>query len=144
MNQKTKKFTTCLLIKTQGLADKAPKFTVTLNGVTQHCSGSQDNVASFDMLATLGHNILTIDLTNKNANDTVVDHEGKIVEDLNIQLFGFKVEQLDATDKIKQQAKYLTCDNQLENTNGFMHKNGRLTIEFQCPFFYFLRDCVAR
>ena len=144
MNQSPKKFSTCLLIKTQGLPDKQPEFVVTLNDVAQHPAGQQDDIVTFDMLAILGNNILTVDLLNKATNDTVVDSNGNIVNDLNVQLFRFSVDQFDATDKIKQQVTYLTCDNQIENTNGFMHKNGRLTMEFQCPLFYFLRDSVAR
>lgn len=144
MNQNPKKFSVCLLIKTQSLPDKHPEFIVTLNGTAEHPSGQQQDIVVFDMLACLGDNLLTIDLTNKNSNDTVVDDQGKIVGDLNIQLVKFSIEGFDATDKIKQQVKYLTCDGQFENTYGFMHKNGQLIIEFQCPLFYFLRDCVAR
>lgn len=144
MSQSPKKFSVCLLIKTQSLPDKRPEFIVTLNGAAEHPSGQQQDIVVFDMLASLGNNRLTIDLTNKNSNDTVVDSQGKIVGDLNIQLIKFSIEGFDATDKIKQQVKYLTYDGQFENTYGFMHKNGQLIIEFQCPLFYFLRDCVAR
>lgn len=144
MKQNTKKFSTCLLIKTQGLTNKQPEFIVTLNNVTQSFSGLQDDIVTVDMLAVLGNNVLTVDLLNKSANDTVVDSEGTIINDLNLNLFKFSVDGIDVTDRIKQQVKYLTCDNEFENTHGFMHKNGRLTIEFQCPIFYFLRDHILR
>ena len=144
MKQNPKKFSTCLLINIQKLTNKYPEFIVTLNNVTQESAGCQDGTVTFDMQANFGNNLLTIDLLNKEPTDTVVDSEGKILNDLNLNLFKFSVDGFDATDKIKQQVKYLTCDNQFENTYGFMHKNGRMTIEFQCPLFYFLRDHILR
>ena len=131
MKQSQKKFSTCLLIKTQQLPNKQPKIVVTLNDVTQIPVDGQDDVVTFNMLATIGNNLLTVDLLNKEANDTIANSEGKIIHDLTVNLFNFSVDRYDVTDKIKQQVKYLTCDNQIENTHGFMHKNGRLTIEFQ-------------
>jgi hypothetical protein len=142
MKQPKKKFLTCLLIKIQQLPNKQPEFIVTLNDVTQTPADCLDDVVTFNMLANIGNNLLTIDFLNKGANDTIADSEGQIIHDLTVNLFNFSIDHYDVTDKIKQQVKYLTYDNQIETTHGFMHKNGRLTIEFRCPLFYFLRDHV--
>ena len=144
MKQNLKKFSTYLLVKTQELPDKQPKFVVTLNGVEQEPYGKEDDCVTFNMLSIFGNNRLTIDFLNKKADDTKIDDNGNIINDLNLELYKFSVEDHNLTDKIKQQVKYFTCDNQFEETFGFMHKNGQLIVEFQCPLFYFLRDHIQR
>jgi hypothetical protein len=40
---------------------------------------------------------------------------------------------------MKQRANYIIQDGTQEYTNGFMHKNGVLTLNFVCPGFYFFK-----
>lgn len=140
MNLNSKKFSVYLLIKTQSLPSKRPEFSVSLNNVIQSPVADQDTGITFDMSAVFGNNILTVDLFNKDSSDTVVNEGGQIVADLNLEIIRLKVEDIDVTDQLKQRLTYFTCDNEYVDTYGFMHKNGQLTIEFQCPIFYFLRN----
>ena len=140
MRSTPKKFSVLLSIKTQVLPHKTPNFVVNLNEVRQQSTDIQDNVTIFDMLAHYGDNRLTVDFLNKDHTDTVVDLDGKIIRDLNVELVGLQVDNIEITNLAKQQVRYLAQDGQYENTYGFMHKNGRLTFEFQCPIFYFLRN----
>lgn len=140
MNQSSKKFSTYLSIKTQSLPNKLPDFSVSLNNLNQLPTHNQDNIVTFDMSAVFGNNVITIDFFNKHNSDTIVNASGQIVADLNLEIIELKIQDTDVTHQLKQRLTYVTCDQEYANTYGFMHKNGKLTIEFQCPIFYFLRN----
>jgi len=140
MNSNPKKFSACLWLKIQQLPNKRPDFLVMLNNTKQSATTANDDMMMFELTADFGDNVLTVDLCNKDSMDTWVNDQGQITHDLAVQMQKLTVDNLDITDQIKQHMTYLTCDSELANTYGYMHKNGRLTMQFQCPVFYYLRN----
>ena len=125
-----KKFKASLIIETQALPDKTPLYTITNNG--KSCE------AAFE--AEFGLNRLQIQLHNKESNDTQVDWQGRIVTDLNVQIQKFVIDNVDLSDHFKNSCLYITTDDQVEKTYGFMHKNGTITFDYICPPFLFVRN----
>jgi hypothetical protein len=111
-----------------------------LNGVVQIVTLAHDSVHVFNMTALFGDNQLTVDFLNKQPNDTLLDSNNKITHDLAVELIDFQVDAIDATSNIMQHLVYTTHDQENVSTYGYMHRNGRITLNFQCPIFYFLRN----
>ena len=140
MNTNLKKYSIYLQLNTQSAGNKAPAITVKLNDVEYTPSLQLENIVDFRMHGKLGDNLLTISLNNKTANDTVVDSESNIIQDLNVQVSKLEVDNIDVTNYTKNNNHYLTNDQETMNTHGFMHKNGTLSISLVCPGFYFFRN----
>ena len=119
---------------------KSPDYQVMLNDVVQTVCSTQDSLHVFNMSALFGDNQLTIDFLNKQPNDTLLDSNHQITHDLAVELINFQVDTIDATSNIMQHLVYITHDQENASTHGYMHKNGRITYNFQCPIFYFLRN----
>ena len=119
---------------------KSPDYQVMLNDVVQTVTLAHDSVHVFNMTALFGDNQLTVDFLNKQPNDTLLDSNNKITHDLAVELIGFQVDTIDATSCIMQHLVYTTHDQENVSTYGYMHRNGRITLNFQCPIFYFLRN----
>lgn len=111
-----------------------------LNNVSQTIFSTQDSVHVFNMSALFGDNKLTVDLLNKESTDTLLDSNHQITHDLAVELINFQVDTIDATSNIMQHLVYTTHDQENVSTHGYMHRNGRITLDFQCPIFYFLRN----
>jgi hypothetical protein len=139
MNNLTKKSSIYLSLNIQHTPSKNPAFVVRLNGVDQNSTNTQDQTYEYSMNGIFGPNLLTIEFTNKQPSDTQTDMHGNIIHDLTVELNQLLVDQFDVTTIMKQRGTYITCDGKQEHTNGFMHKNGVLTLNFICPGFYFLK-----
>jgi len=143
MKSNQKKFLTSLQLKLHQLPTKTPEFTVTFNGDVQTAQEVIDSVATFSMYSEFGENQLVIQFLNKDINDTLVDQDGNIISDLALEIKSMSVSGIDITHQIKKKSCYITVnDNTVQHTHyGYLHRNGHLTFDFQCPIFYFLRNC---
>jgi len=142
MRLNQKKFLTSLQIKLHKLSDKSPEFVVTLNGDTQVAVEQSNDITTFVMYSLFGNNQLVINFLNKDCNDTVVDANGNITNDLAVEFKTITIENVDITHEIKNISCYVPYgETQPQSTYGYMHKNGQLTVDYQCPIFYFLRNC---
>lgn len=142
MRLNQKRFLTSLQIKLHQLPAKTPDFTVTFNGNVQTAQEVNDSVATFVMYSDFGKNQLVVQFLNKDINDTMVDHNGNIVSDLAVEIKSMTVSDVDITHQIKKKSCYISVDNNTaQHTHGYLHKNGCLTFDFECPIFYFLRNC---
>lgn len=129
-----------LVLSQQKTPDKDPDILVRLDQRPEPLTSSHGTELRFDMSASVGQHVLSIMLSNKESSDTVCDANGNIVQDLNLQLKGFFIDEIDFTDYAKLNIKYITEQGIVERTYGFMHRNGVMTLEFSCPGFYFLRN----
>jgi hypothetical protein len=125
-----KKFTACLNIKTSSLPDKDPLYIIKNNG--RVCNDQFD--------ADFGDNQLEIEFLNKMPTDSQVDENGNIIADLNVEVQGLIVDGVDLTVQFKNNCVYVINDGGIEKTYGFLHKNGKVTFEFVCPPFLYLRN----
>lgn len=125
-----KKFTACLDIKTISLPNKIPLYVIKNNGKV--CGDRFD--------AEFGDNRLEIEFLNKMPNDSHVDENGNIIADLTVEIQGLTVDGVDLTMQFKNNCVYVINDGSIEKTYGFLHKNGKVTFEFVCPPFLFLRN----
>jgi|694.fasta_scaffold87851_4 hypothetical protein len=133
MKQKEKKFTVSLQIKEHATLAKTPSYRVYFNNTLQCINDT--------FTCDLGHHTIKIQLLNKTDVDTEVDHQGKVLQDLAIELISLKIDQFDITHNSKECAVYVDDKGTtIENTYGYMHKNGTLTISFTCPAFYYTRN----
>lgn len=140
MNTSLKKHLIYLSLKIQKVGEKTPNIVVKLNDTLCKCDKSTDDTIEFIMSGNFGNNLLTISLDNKSINDTAVDSDGNIIQDLNAQLLELNVDGISVIDYARQKNVYFTVDNSVENTYGFMHKNGTMSISIICPAFYMLRN----
>jgi len=127
---KQKKFLSSLQIKTSSLPDKIPLYVIKNN----------NKVCGVNFEAKFGINRLEIEFLNKGVNDTMVNESGEIVADLTVEIQNLIVDEVDLTTQLKTNGVYVTNDGDIENTYGFLHKNGKFTFEFICPPFLFLRN----
>jgi hypothetical protein len=130
-----KKSSLSLKINIKCLADKSPEFYVRLNQVELTNKNNQFNGST-----VVGSNTLEIIFLNKTDTDTKVDRDGNVLEDLAVIIDSLYVNDVDASNDCKQQGIYTTQDQKIENTNGFLHKNGVFCYKFMCPIFYHLRN----
>jgi hypothetical protein len=142
MKLNQKKFLTSLQLKLHQLPTKTPEFTVTFNGNVQTAQEVIDSVATFVMYSDFGENQLVIQFLNKDLNDTMVDQDGNIIGDLAVEIKSMTISDVDITHQVKKKSCYIFDNNTAQHTHyGYMHRNGHLTFDFQCPIFYFLRNC---
>ena len=137
MTTNKEKFLISLNLKLHKTQTKVPKFVVIHNNSELEI-GDTTNINFF---GTLGENTVSIKFFNKNSKDTKIDSTGNIIEDLAIEIQEFVVDGIQLTHEFKNYAVYYS-ENQTEtfNTYGFMHTNGTLQFNFQCPGFYFKRN----
>jgi hypothetical protein len=125
-------------LKLQSNSKKTPKFIINVNGINQnYCQ--EDNFIIVNNFFSIGDHILTIKFINKLPEDTVVDKDGKIIEDLTIELLEFFIDDIDFSSNIKEHGKYYVNETN-EKTYGFMYANGTFEYKFQTPGFLFLRN----
>ena len=124
-----KKFLVSLQIKEHRLSNKTPEYSVYFDGKPV------DNKA---ISCDIGTHTLSVCLHNKDPNDTVVEN-GKITQDLAVEIEKIMIDEVDVTHLAKEKAIYKTNDG-VENTYGYLHKNGTFTVTLECPPFYFLRN----
>ena len=117
------------------LTDKNPEFYVRLNQVELI---NKDN--QFNGYPTFGANTLEVIFTNKSESDTKIDKDGKIIQDLSVIIDTLTVDEIDISNNCKQYGVYTTQNNTIENTHGFLHKNGVFCYNFTTPIFYHLRN----
>lgn len=129
----TKNYQIEISIKLHSSKGKTPEGYMQLNEQTVDLSESIRAWAKF------GHNQLSITLLNKSANDTVVDDNHQLIEDLAVEVTAVLVEKIDITDIFKEQCR-LVCGTEQEQTYGYIHKNGVLKFDFVCPIFYYVRN----
>lgn len=139
-----KTFVAHLHIKQHCLQNKKPNFVVAVNGIVQNNTEITNiDLIIFKMLLNFGPNTVSISLLNKDLNDTIIDANGKIIQDLAIQIDKFEVDDFNLSSYTKNSALYTTDDGGVEKTYGFMHKNGQLTINIICPTFYSVRNAAV-
>lgn len=107
------------------------------NGETKDFTQT-DCVANCEFYAPFGDNKFEILFLNKDANDTKVNEEGKIIEDLAVIVDRILIDELDFTDKVKHDNFYIS-DGERLHSYGFMYKNGALSYEYVCPGYIFQR-----
>ena len=125
-------------LKLHSTSTKKPKFKILIDD-TEQVYLEEDNHAIVNTSLTLGNHILKIKFLNKLPEDTVVDENGKIIEDLAIELLELSIDNIDVTHIIKEQGIYYV-NNNIEKTYGFMYTNGLFEFKFQTPGFLFLRN----
>jgi len=130
-----KKYSLCLKIKVMCLTDKNPEFYVRLNQIELANEKNQ-----FNGYPTFGANTLEVIFLNKSESDTKIDKDGKIIEDLSVIIDTLTVDEIDISNNCKQYGIYTTQNNTVENTYGFLHKNGVFCYNFITPIFYHLRN----
>jgi len=130
-----KKYSLSLKIKVMCLSDKIPEFYVRLNQVELINENNQ-----FNGHPTFGANTLEVVFLNKSDSDTKIDKDGKIIEDLSVIIDTLIVGGIDISNNCKQYGIYTTQSNTIENTYGFLHKNGIFCYNFITPIFYHLRN----
>lgn len=140
MNTSPKKHSIYLSLKIQATRDKSPDIVVRLNEIICEKIESHNDIIKFTMFGNFGNNLLTISMNNKTPDDTVLDSDGQIIQDLNVQLLDLKIDNISIIDYAKQKNVYVTTDGTIENTYGFMHKNGTMSISMIFPTFYMLRN----
>jgi hypothetical protein len=140
MNQNLKKYSIFLSLNLQASYDKIPEIEVLLDNITCSPVAVNNNIVDFKIVTTIGEHSLSIKLLNKKPTDTVLDSNGAIIQDLNVQLLTLKIDELNITDYAKNKNTYITDEGNIEKTYGFMHRNGVMRFSFSCPAFYFLRN----
>ena len=141
MNTNQKKFLVHLHVKQHCLTNKRPKFLVKLNNIIQlDHELKNNNELFFTLYANFGGNNLSIEFLNKNSNDTVINNDHSIKEDLALEIIELDIGNINFTDIIKQHNIYRCEDGAIEQTYGYMHKNGIINFNFDCPPFYALRN----
>ena len=130
-----KKSLLSLKIEVKRLVNKSPEFYVRLN---QEELTNQDN--QFIGYTSFGTNTLEVVFLNKIANDTKIDNQGNIVEDLCVIVDSLSIDNIDVSHDCKRHGIYTTQDQTVESTHGFLHKNGVFCYKFVCPIFYHLRN----
>jgi hypothetical protein len=125
-------------LKLQSTTNKTPKFIINVNGINQNYS-QEDNFIIVNNFFSIGDHILTIKFINKTPNDTIVDENGTIIEDLAIEVLEFFINDIDFSSNIKEHGKYYVNETN-EKTYGFMYANGIFKYKFQTPGFLFLRN----
>jgi len=140
MNTNLKKHLIYLSLKIQKVGEKTPNIVVKLNETICEPNKLTNDTIEFIMFGNFGNNLLTISMDNKSSDDTIVDSNGNIIQDINAQLLDLKVNDISIVDYARHKNVYFTVDNLIENTYGFMHKNGTMSISIICPAFYMLRN----
>jgi hypothetical protein len=87
-----------------------------------------------------GAHDLTLKLLNKDNQDTVVDENGKIIDDLYISLQSLKIDQFDITQKINNISRYYDNQGNEIFTNGWMSFAQDYLLWLQAPGWYFARN----
>jgi hypothetical protein len=118
--------------------NKKPKFEILIDDIKQSYL-EENNHAIINTSLSLGNHVLKINFLNKISEDTVVDKDGKIIEDLAIELLESSIDAIDFSHIIKERGNYY-INNNIEKTYGFMYTNGLFEFEFQTPGFLFLRN----
>jgi hypothetical protein len=88
----------------------------------------------------LGLHDLTIRLINKEAHDTVIDHNGNIIEDLYVVIESLKVDGHDAVNKLNSISCYHDNHGNKINTHGWLGFSQDFKIFIQTPGWYFMRN----
>lgn len=125
----TKKFSILFKIKEHCLPNKNPKYRLWLDGT----------LTDFITECSFGPHQISIELLNKEPNDTIIGPDGTVLQDLALELLELVVDGIDISHHVKHHAIYSTADG-FEKTYGYMHKNGIITFDFTCPVFYYLRN----
>jgi hypothetical protein len=79
-------------------------------------------------------------LLDKTDSDTVVDSQGKIVDDLWAQLIKLEIDNIDITNKIDLISTYSDNHGNPVKTYGFLGFNNEYLLHLQTPGFYFIRN----
>lgn len=91
----------------------------------------------FDRLNTVLYNTVTIKFTNKDVNDTIVDHNGQIVKDKFLEIVKFSLNGVDLVNDIEfyqQQCEYIENDQKVMPKFGFWFNNSTLVLKFEKNF----------
>lgn len=84
-----------------------------------------------------------LQLINKTDQDTLVDEDGNIVEDLWVKITKIEIDGFDITDKIDLISTYTDNYKNPVNTYGFLGFNTEYTLNLQTPGFYFIRNLTS-
>lgn len=95
---------------------------------------------SLDFDDEVDDHCLCIDIDGKTSEDTVIDQNGAIIQDLLISLVKVKVDDIEATNQFYQLAEYIhDANGSAELTShdffGPIGCNGRLILNFTSPFY---------
>jgi hypothetical protein len=86
---------------------------------------------------------IVLQLTNKTDQDTIVDADGNIVEDLWVKITKIEIDQFDITDKIDLISTYHDNHGNPVKTYGFLGFKTEYTLHLQLPGFYFIRNLTG-
>ena len=125
-------------LKLHSKLNKKPKFNILIDNAEQEYL-EENNYAIVNTSLSLGNHVLKIKFLNKLPEDTLVDEDGKIIEDLAIEFLESSIDDIDFSHVIKERGNYYV-NNNIEKTYGFMYTNGLFEFKFQTPGFLFLRN----
>ena len=91
----------------------------------------------------LGFHDLTVRLINKGPEDTIVDENGNIVEDLYATIESIQIDGLNFKNNIDAISRYKDNDNNDISTFGWLSFNQDYSIIFLAPAWYFVRNIAA-
>lgn len=88
---------------------------------------------------------LTIKLSGKTIDHTKVDELGNIIKDVLVSVTDFRLEDIDVSKIVFQQAKYHhnfngTQDNIVDSFHGTIGCNGQVIFKFQAPCYLWLLE----
>lgn len=79
-------------------------------------------------------------LIGKTDQDTIIDDQGKIVDDLWARISKLEIDDVDITNKIDIISTYTDNHGTPISTYGFLGFNTEFMLHFQTPGFYFIRN----
>jgi hypothetical protein len=92
---------------------------------------------------SIGIHDLKLRLINKVPEDTVVDDQGNIQEDVHAVIEKISVDDIDLTAQIDQISRYYNFDNHPIKTNGWLTSDQDFTMFVQTPGWYFFRNIAT-
>jgi hypothetical protein len=122
---------------------KHPQILLTDSGTKQqHLLSVNDHEFKL-LLPVAGTHKIVLQLINKTDQDTLVDEDGNIVEDLWVKITKIEIDGFDITDKIDLISTYTDNYKNPVNTYGFLGFNTEYTLNLQTPGFYFIRNLTS-
>ena len=121
----------CICLDNQILFDNIVQDTAEISGTFNDADGS--------------NHILSVTLSEKLQNHTVLDRDGEIIADRLISLSDVMIDDVDITEIFQIRAKYThdfngTKSSVTQGFHGSMGCNGTVTLEFKGPVYFWLLE----
>ena len=107
--------------------------------------GAQPMEISHDVNDAEGEHVLTITLSGKNEQHTIVDDQGKIIQDLLVSVKEFFLDGIDISQLVWEKAQYFhdfngSQEEIVDQFFGDMGCNGRIEFRFTSPAYIWLLE----